>query len=321
MNQCRGAVLLTFRCDLRVACLLLLGAAPLLAHCGSKQDLVIGELQLPSPAGAQAGTGATAGTEIGGAAVGAAGAGGLLTAGTGAESGQGGATGSAGEPPVEDCVMGSAPPLGSLIHRYSFDGTGTAVVDSIGTANGELHDTELDGSGILSMDTKGQFVELPDGIISSLTDFTVVTWTTWSGEAAWGRVFDFGNNTSNYVAVMSKTGFEMQAKPGLGAEIKVSGFPTVTLASVEDMKNRPGVVSFVFRGGVSASLYLRDTLLATETTAITLADIQDVNNWIGQSKYADNPVYLGNYEEFRIYNVALDGCQLDTLVFRGPQDP
>ena len=260
--------------------------------------------------------------ETGGSS-GSAGSAGTPAGGTSGEAGspEAGAAGSAGAGPVEDCVAGSEPPPGSLIHRYSFDGTGTVIVDSVSATDGELHGTALDGSGILSMGEDGDFVDLPDGIISSLTDMTVVTWTTWSGEAAWGRVFDFGLNTSNYVAVMSKTGFEMQAKPGLGGEIKVSGFPTVTLASIEDMKNRSGQVGFVLRGGVSASLYLDGTWLASEPTAITLADIDDQNNWIGQSKYVDNPPYIGNYEEFRIYDAALDACQLHTLLVRGPQTP
>ena len=68
------------------------------------------------------------------------------------------------------------------------------------------------------------------------------------------------------------------------------------------------------RSGVSASLYLDGNLLASEPTAITLADIDDQNNWIGRSKY-DNPYYIGEFTEFRIYNVALDSCQLKKVGF------
>jgi hypothetical protein len=153
---------------------------------------------------------------------------------------------------------------------------------------------------------------------------------TWFGGAAYQRVFDFGigdkgeglgDSGQSYLAMMPTTGFENQAKPGLGAELKAPGFPTVRLGSVEDMTDRGAQVAFVFKSGVSAALYLNGNLLASQATAITLADIDDRNNWIGQSQYGINPFYEGSYEEFRIYNVALDACQLQTLVFRGLQSP
>jgi hypothetical protein len=163
-----------------------------------------------------------------------------------------------------------------------------------------------------------------------LTDVTVVTWMTWTGGAAYQRVFDFGisssgeglgNSGTRYLAVLPMTGFEDQAKPGLGAEVKAPGFPTIQLASTEDMEDRAAQVSFVFRGGVSAELYLDANLLASEATSITLADIDDRNNWLGQSQYQGDPFYQGSYEEFRIYGAALDACQLHTLLVRGPQTP
>ena len=220
-----------------------------------------------------------------------------------------------------------------MVHRYSFDGTGAVATDSISGDDGQLIGTMLNGDGTVTMtgDSR-QYVDLPNGIISALTDVTIVTWVTWEDGAAYQRIFDFGSSTTatgeglgstgrSYMAVIPKTGFEDQAKPGLGGEIKVPGFPTVTLASTENMKNRTAQVSFVFRGGVSASLFIEDRLLATQATAITPADINDVNNWVGQSQYEDNPFYQGGYQEFRIYDVALDACQLHTLLVRGRESP
>jgi hypothetical protein len=216
-----------------------------------------------------------------------------------------------------------------LIHRYSFEGTGTTATDTISAADGNIIGTMLDGSGLVTMDAKArEYVDLPNGIVSSLTEVTVITWTTWVDGAAYARVFDFGSSTSgeglgdagrSYFAVLPKTGFDNQLKPGLGAEMKVPGFATVTLASTEDMRHRFGQVAFVFKGGVSAALYLDGKWLASQPTAITPANIDDRNNWIGQSQYAVNPPYQGSYDEFRIYNVALDGCQLRTVFMRGPQ--
>lgn len=303
----------------------LLALSFLLLDCGSKQDLFIGEILTRTDGGTAAvagggggppatgGTPPEAGREVGGSPAVAGGneLGGADTSATGA-----------GSTNDENCPTGEAPPAGSLIHRYSFEGTGKLAIDSIAGADGALIGATLDGAGNLTMSGENaQYVDLPDGIVSSLTDLTVVTWTTWQGEAAYPRVFDFGSSDANYFTVIPKTGFEDQAKPGLGAEIKVPGFDTVTLASTAPMKNINAQVSFVFRGGVSAALYLDAVRLAIQPTAITLADIDDRNNWIGRSQYASNPPYQGVYQEFRIYDAALDACQLHTLLVNGRETP
>jgi hypothetical protein len=309
-------------------------AALLLVDCGAKQDLIIGELALKGGAGAAGAASGSGGSPASGGSPITAGSGGSLdpTAGSNDVGGAdaAGAAGVAGASD-EDCAAGSEPPLGSLIHRYSFDGSGATAVDTISSADGNVVGTTLDGSGLVTMDGNGrQYVDLPNGIVSTLTDITVVTWLTWSGGAAYQRIFDFGISTQgegvgdsgrSFVAVMPMTGFEDQAKPGLGAEVKAPGFPTVTLASTEAMRDRAAQVSFVFRGGVSAALYLDGNRLASGATTITLADIDDRNNWLGQSQFQTDPDFEGSYEEFRIYDVALDSCQLHTLLVRGPQSP
>ena len=325
---------------MRAASLLPFAVLLLLADCGSKQDLIIGELLLKGQAGAAAGaSGGSAGTEptagtlpTSGASGSGGASGGTSEAGGAPDAGAAGAAGSAGSP-EENCVEGSEPPPGSLLHRYSFDGTGATAIDTISVAdgNGNIIGTTLDGSGLVAMDgMPDEYVDLPNGIISALTDVTVITWTTWIDGAAYARVFDFGVATHgeglvngdaglSYMAVMPKTGFDNQLKPGLGGEMKAPGFPTVTLASTLDMSHRFGQVAFVFKGGVSASLYFNGKLLASQPTAMTPANIMDVNNWIGRSQYYGNPAYHGSYDEFRIYSAALDGCQVRTVNMRGPQ--
>jgi hypothetical protein len=310
-------------------------ASPLLvANCGAKQDLIIGEVSPLSESGSANATAGSGGVEATGGSSGAAGSGGTADVGgstdVGGSESLAGAAGTAGTA-AGGCVTGSEPPLGSLIHRYQFEGSGVAATDTISAQDGEVIGTTLDGSGLVTMSGEGrEYVDLPDGIVSSLTDVTVVTWMTWTGGAAYQRVFDFGisnrgvglgDSGRSYLAVLPMTGFENQAKPGLGAEIKSPGFPTVTLASVEDMDDRFAQVALAFKGGVSAALYLDGNLLASKPTSITLANIDDRNNWIGQSQWDNDPVFHGSFDEVRIYDVALDACQLHTLLVRGPQTP
>ena len=312
----------------------------LLTDCGAKQDLVIGEI---APIASDAGTpaiGATSGTGA------EPGLGGSLYAGTGAVGGSssGSSEGGTSEIPVTagaagddsnggGCIKGDKPPLDSLIHRYSFDGTGTAVIDSIAGADGTLlGGATLDGTGILELegDPTREHVNLPNRLVSSLTDLTVIVWMTWVYGAGYERVFDFGisnkgeiqgDSGTSYLAVMPTTGFDNGLSPGLGAEVKAAGHPTLKLASKEDVLDRYVQVAFVFRSGVAAELYLDGDLIVTASTAITLADIDDRNNWLGQSQWTKDHNFNGSYDEVRLYNVALTTCQLHTLLLFGAADP
>lgn len=302
------------------------------AACGSKDDLIIGEVRLAGAGAApSAGVGAqpTGGTTpTGGSVAGSTepGSGGLAGEPAAGASSMGG-TGGTGE----GCVLGSAPPMGSLLHRYSFDEAGDKAPDSVGGAEGSLIGTTLDGSGALHMDGKAKaYVDLPNGLISPLTEVTFVTWVTWKGGAAYQRILDFGisNNgegfgTSgeSYIAVMPTTGFDDQANPGLGAEIDAPMKDGTHIGTKVQIKNIFAQVAVVVRSGISVSLYMDGDLLGTKPTTILLSDIDDRNNWIGQSQYMDNPPFQGSYDEFRIYGAALDGCQLHTLLVRGPGNP
>lgn len=323
---------------MRAAALPLLALPLLLTYCGAKQDLFIGEVALvaeggstgASVSGGSAGTEtATAGTAVGGG-TGATG-GDPEGGGEGGEAGGAGTGGEAGSSGA-GCVPGERPPAGSLLHRYSFDGTGTVVTDSISGADGALvGGALLDGTGILSLNgTAGQYVDLPNGLVSSLTDLTVVTWVTWTGGAGYQRIFDFGisnlgevigGSGRSYFAVIPLTGFENGNAQGLGAEIKLPGVPSLQLASTESMRDRLAQIGFVFQGGQRVALYLDGNLLAESPTTIQLSDIDDRNNWLGQSQWQKDPPFRGRYDEFRIYDVALTRCQLATLLVHGALDP
>jgi hypothetical protein len=85
-----------------------------------------------------------------------------------------------------------------LVHRYTFIGPSgsAAVVDSQSGRDGEVVGTALAGNGTLALagGTSDQYVNLPNGILSSLTSATIETWVQWNGGAEWQRIFDFGSN-------------------------------------------------------------------------------------------------------------------------------
>src|SRR5438477_9080348 len=79
-----------------------------------------------------------------------------------------------------------------LKHRYSFnEASGTVAKDSVGGADGTLLGGASLSGGKVTLDGNDGYVDLPNGIISKLTDATFEAWVTFSGEGgAWQRVFD-----------------------------------------------------------------------------------------------------------------------------------
>lgn len=92
----------------------------------------------------------------------------------------------------------------------------------------------------------------------------------------------------------------------------------VLLSHCGSKQDRPSVVALSYRSAVPVELFLDGKSLIRSPTAVALVDIDDRNNWLGESQWSKDHCYHGSYDEFRIYSVALTGCQLRTLVARGP---
>lgn len=98
----------------------------------------------------------------------------------------------------------------ALAHRYTFIGaSGTdVVVDSKAGADGQLVNATLSGEGsaVLAGAASDQYVDLPNGLLSSLTSATLEGWVRWQGGAEWQRIFDFGNNNAATEGQQGATG-------------------------------------------------------------------------------------------------------------------
>ena len=235
------------------------------------------------------------------------------------------------EPPIPALT----PLDGSLIHRYSFDGDSREVLDSKGAAHGQSQNTLLPGTGKLPLAGRrsGQYVDLPNGIVSGLGDATFEAWLTWSGGEPWQRIFDFGSNSSGedspgdtgtsylYLTAASSHDSVRILEPALHLGYSQNG------KSDEDVCDGPGpfpagvethVAVVIERATQSMALYQDGALLANCPLARPLSAILDVNNWLGRSNYAADPDLSATYDEFRIYGAALTAGELAESFTVGP---
>ncbi len=336
--------------DTRRVCGLALGALMMpvgfATGCGSSSDLIIGSDTIAVTSGA------------GGASAGNAAAGGRVSSSGGSSTGsggtiEGGAAGSQGDAGAGelDCDPSDLAPAGSLLHRYAFEGTGAVATDSVGAADGQLitavpsiptdNDCKtrvaagpgatLDGNGRLVLDGCRGYVDLPNHLISVLTDVTVMVWATAApGAAAYGRYFDFGVGTgeddttsaqgSTFLAVSvagnAPSQLQLLARSAPGAAID----QIVTTVKVND--NREHQITAVFAGNSYAELYL-DGVRQSSRIPITwpLSNINDVNDWLGRSQWPSDHPFSGSFDEVRIYGRALSRCAVRALYVAGADFP
>jgi len=228
-----------------------------------------------------------------------------------------------------------------LTHRYSFnDGTAN---DSINNAHGTLVNgaTVVDGQVVLdndgltqtSNDSSGQYVDLPDGIISALGhQATFEVWTTWDdGGGFWQRLFDFGTSNGgedtsplapdqHYLYVSPRGGGDA-LRTGLYKGI-TNGVQPVRDSMIEHAETLPAGAEHHIAVVVDATLgttlmYLDGNLLGQQSVDISLGNLADVNNWLGRSQWND-PFYNGSINEFRIYGQSLTPEHIQNNTELGP---
>jgi hypothetical protein len=214
-----------------------------------------------------------------------------------------------------------------LAHRYSFEGApGTAfVADSVGMAHGTLQGgAAFTGDGKLNLLGANGFVDLPNGIISSLSNVTLEAWLTWNGGNQWQRIFDFGSNSGGENG--QGTGLTyLLLTPRSGGNVIHFGITTNSAGS-EATADSPQIlpagqrvhvaVSYDYLAGTSG-VFLNGQRIGTGAALVPLNQINDVNVWLGKSQWND-PYFNGQLDEFRIYSGALSDQQLAASYAGGP---
>ncbi len=230
---------------------------------------------------------------------------------------------------VLNYAPGSGPPV--LLHRYSFNDSN--VVDSVGSANGQpaldpnktSPNPVVFTNGQAVLDGTGGYIQLPGGLVSTLSNLTVEAWVTWSGGPDWENIFVFGNTdasgngefglfgTPTYGGSGGKfrLGFG-NGDPGYTAEFDVSDpnfFPKNTETHL--------VVVYAPADG-GTRIYVNGNLDVSGAAPDPLSALQDVNNYLGRSGYNGDPTFHGSFDEFRIYSGALSAVNVSGDFAAGP---
>ena len=161
------------------------------------------------------------------------------------------------------------------------------------------------------------------------TQATFEAWVTWNGPdwMSWQRIFDFG--TSDAGEGFSSGGanaYYIFLTPRSGAGTLRCGYndpgPPRVERWCETAVLAVGVeqhVAVVWNDDTTtADLYLNGARVARDQNKhFALADLVDNNNWLGRAQWPD-ALFVGSYNEFRIYGHALTPAEVLGSFTQGP---
>ncbi len=233
----------------------------------------------------------------------------------------------------------------ALRHRYSFneaaDSTSLDVIDSISGFNGTIlgegatyNGTELTlPGGPNGADATAAYVDLPNGMASALPGAaSFETWVSRESTENWERIFSFGSsdvgegNSSRgqtYFTLIAQNG-DNGGPGGVRVSYSLASFegeidPDLNAPDFLGSDKTHYVVTWDTQLGLG-KLYVDGVEVDEQqisTSEAALADLDDVNNWIGRTQYG-NPRINASFDEFRIYTGIMTPEEVTASFTAGP---
>jgi alpha-L-arabinofuranosidase len=157
------------------------------------------------------------------------------------------------------------------------------------------------------------YVSLPAGIVSALTDFTVAGWVNPAQTPNWSRLFDFGTGETFYMFLTVSAGGTNNPRfaitvSGNGNEQRLDAPDPLPLSTWSHLA--------VTLSGTTATLYVNGTVVDTNTDMTLNPSSLPVTtqNCIGRSQFPPDPYLDATVDEFQIWNYALTAAQIQSLL-------
>ena len=197
--------------------------------------------------------------------------------------------------------------------HYELDGS---AADTVGTYQATANGTPGYTSGLLDqavdLDGTDDYIQAPSGFISSLADATFAIRFRWDGGAAWQRLFDFGNNTSQYLYLTPISG-----SGTLRFGITLGG--NATQQSIDAPIPPVGEWTHVavVLSGNTGTLYVNGAAVSSGSITLDPSNVAPTLNYLGKSQWPD-PYYNGAIDDFRIFSRALSATEVRALAIPPP---
>ena len=203
--------------------------------------------------------------------------------------------------------------LAGMIAHYVFDSDADDSSghnnDIVATGSPEYSVGRIDQSIVL--DGVDDYLTLPTDI-ANYDDITIATWVRWNGGNDWQRIFDFGNNTTEYLYMTPLTNRDTLC---FGITITSNGSGIQLLESTPLPTGEWVHVAVTLNGDIG-TMYVNGSVVDSETITLNPTDFNPLYNYIGESQWND-PLFDGQIDDFRIYNYALSSTEIVDLASMG----
>jgi hypothetical protein len=207
-------------------------------------------------------------------------------------------------------VTASVTDAKALVAEYNFEDStqdNSMNMNDCSIYSTPVYTTGKVGSKALSLNGTSSFVQLPY-TVANHESMTISVWTYWTGLTAWQRIFDFGNGDSQYMFLTARS-----ATSKLRFATKDGGDEQQLDASTYLTRNSWQHVAVTIAPS-QVCLYVNGVLAASSTTMnIHPSEMNPIFNYIGRSQFASDPLFKGYIDDFRIYNYALTGDEVNAL--------
>lgn len=205
-------------------------------------------------------------------------------------------------------------------------------------------------TGNVPMNSMAAYIDLPNGIISAHTNITIEIWAVLLSAQNWSRIFDFGRTIQpgdGLGAPGEYTGLPGTPAPGVtqsSDNIMLSGCIGTDINQQRFEARLNGGTQYRIDSGLSTSTGVLHLYTVTFTAGLgaygstggrwqwyrdgypigyldvpfQLAQIEDVNNWLGRSMWSADSNSHAEYYEVRISNVALAPGEVLANYLLGP---
>ena len=169
-------------------------------------------------------------------------------------------------------------------------------------------------SQAIVLDGANSYLQLPANMARG-SGFTFAAWVYWSGGGNWQRIFDFGNDTSQYLYLTPSSGggtLRFAINSGSGEQIveRAAALPSGSWQHVA-----------ITLGGNIATLYLNGAQVASSSAfSILPSAFSPARNFLGKSQFSADPLFNGKLDAVEITDFAMTTNQISAL-YRSTQYP
>ncbi|MFN0256915.1 glycosyl hydrolase [Pedobacter ureilyticus] len=217
----------------------------------------------------------------------------------------------------ESAVLSGTPVRGQHLSISFNENLGTKVYDVWGGYHGTLTNSptwasgkEAGSSAVTLVKSASSYVQLPQGIVSTLSDFTVATWVKLpANQGTNTRIFDFGSGTGTFMVLIPRQSTTaMRYKITCPAGTYQQDIPYV-------LPLDQWVHVAVSQQGTQLKVYVNGQEIFTDNTAtVKPSDMGfTTQNYLGRSQWPSDPYSDHTYDDFRIYNNALSLNEIQGL--------